>query len=203
MTRLTSLSVPTSNTTGRHWCGGTPPIAVYRDSFPTGIPIPKAPRSPRPRIRSPSVTTTAWSRKTRQWHRWWKCYSWAFKIQGRGKHTSGNSHLDVPFWPIGQHAIHIPQIIDRDIQTSEIQSSDGSQLGCLAKRLNRLSLFFSPQAWPPSPTCTPCPNVCWTNHTEETNLGFLKMKPKFSQALPTVGVYTIGASFSMLSARIL
>ena len=55
----TSLSVPTSNTTGRHCCGGTPPIAVYSANFPAGIPMPQAPRSPSPRILSPSVITTA------------------------------------------------------------------------------------------------------------------------------------------------
>ena len=60
----TSLFVPTSRTTGRHCWGGIPPIAVYNDNFPQGIPIPKAPRSPKPRIRSPSVTTTAWSWST-------------------------------------------------------------------------------------------------------------------------------------------
>src|SRR6218665_2225115 len=59
-TILTSLSVPTSRTTGRHAVGLTPPIAVYRASFPVGIPIPHAPRSPRPRILSPSVTTIAY-----------------------------------------------------------------------------------------------------------------------------------------------
>ena len=63
---LTSLSVPTSSTMGRHWLGGTPPMAVYRDSFPTGIPMPFAPRSPRPKIRSPSVTTTACNQKKKQ-----------------------------------------------------------------------------------------------------------------------------------------
>jgi len=36
-----------------------PAKAVYNDNLPTGIPIPHAPRSPRPRIRSPSVTTIA------------------------------------------------------------------------------------------------------------------------------------------------
>ena len=56
---LTSLLVPTSSTTGRHCCGGIPPIAVYRDSLPTGMPIPNAPKSPSPSILSPSVTTTA------------------------------------------------------------------------------------------------------------------------------------------------
>ncbi len=55
----TSLSVPTSSRMGRHCCGGIPPIAVYSASFPLGIPIPNAPRSPRPRILSPSVTTMA------------------------------------------------------------------------------------------------------------------------------------------------
>ena len=57
----TSLSQPTSKTTGRHCCGGTPPIAVYSDNFPMGIPMPNAPRSPNPRILSPSVMTTAYN----------------------------------------------------------------------------------------------------------------------------------------------
>jgi len=57
----TSLSQPTSKTTGRHCCGGTPPIAVYSDNFPIGIPMPNAPRSPNPRILSPSVMTTAYN----------------------------------------------------------------------------------------------------------------------------------------------
>jgi len=60
----TSLSVPTSNTTGRHCCGGTPPIAVYSANFPAGIPMPHAPRSPNPRILSPSVMTTAYMQTT-------------------------------------------------------------------------------------------------------------------------------------------
>ena len=55
------MSVPTSKTTGRQFCGGMPPIAVYSESLPTGIPIPLAPRSPKPRILSPSVTTIAYS----------------------------------------------------------------------------------------------------------------------------------------------
>eukprot|EP00960_Hanusia_phi_P060654 764576-Hanusia_phi.AAC.1 len=37
------------------------PAPVYKASFPTGIPIPFTPRSPSPRIRSPSVTTITWS----------------------------------------------------------------------------------------------------------------------------------------------
>lgn len=36
----TSLSVPTSITTGRHLSGLMPAQAVYRQSFPTGMPIP-------------------------------------------------------------------------------------------------------------------------------------------------------------------
>ena len=42
-------------------------MAVYRDSFPTGMPIPKAPKSPSPKILSPLVTTIAW-----QIHNEWK-----------------------------------------------------------------------------------------------------------------------------------
>jgi len=34
-----------------------PAQAVYSDSLPIGMPMPFAPRSPRPRMRSPSVTT--------------------------------------------------------------------------------------------------------------------------------------------------
>src|SRR5260221_5857235 len=33
------------------------PMSVYKDSFPIGIPMPPAPWSPMPRMRSPSVTT--------------------------------------------------------------------------------------------------------------------------------------------------
>ena len=51
------LFVPQSSMTGRHCVGWMPAQAVYRESLPTGMPIPFAPRSPRPRIRSPSVTT--------------------------------------------------------------------------------------------------------------------------------------------------
>jgi hypothetical protein len=36
-----------------------PARAVYRANLPTGIPMPHAPRSPSPRILSPSVTTMA------------------------------------------------------------------------------------------------------------------------------------------------
>jgi hypothetical protein len=46
-----------SRTTGRVPAGSTPPPAVYRFNFPTLIPIPPTPKSPRPRIRDPSVTT--------------------------------------------------------------------------------------------------------------------------------------------------
>jgi hypothetical protein len=34
-------------------------LPVYNCNFPTGIPIPKAPKSPKPKIRPPSVTTIA------------------------------------------------------------------------------------------------------------------------------------------------
>lgn len=61
--RLALFSVPTSKVIGRHWDGCTPASAVYRDSFPTGMPIPNTPRSPRPRMRSPSVTQIAWISK--------------------------------------------------------------------------------------------------------------------------------------------
>ena len=37
--------------------GWMPAQAVYSESLPTGIPMPLEPRSPRPRMRSPSVTT--------------------------------------------------------------------------------------------------------------------------------------------------
>ena len=52
-----SLLVPTSSMTGRHSVGWIPAQAVYSDNLPMGIPIPSAPRSPRPRILSPSVMT--------------------------------------------------------------------------------------------------------------------------------------------------
>ena len=55
--RRRAFSVPTSIVIGRHWCGGMPAQAVYSVSLPMGMPMPCAPRSPRPRIRSPSVTT--------------------------------------------------------------------------------------------------------------------------------------------------
>ena len=51
------LLVPTSNTIGSVRSGRMPPIAVYRESLPIGIPSPPAPWSPIPRMRSPSVTT--------------------------------------------------------------------------------------------------------------------------------------------------
>lgn len=40
MILLTGLSVPTSIHTGRHLSGRIPAQAVYKQSFPTGIPIP-------------------------------------------------------------------------------------------------------------------------------------------------------------------
>ena len=52
-----SVLVPTSKVMGNVWCGLIPARAVYNDSLPIGIPIPQAPKSPRPKIRSPSVTT--------------------------------------------------------------------------------------------------------------------------------------------------
>lgn len=42
---------------------------VYNCNLPTGIPIPNAPRSPRPRIRSPSVTTMALTCSSVQLHK--------------------------------------------------------------------------------------------------------------------------------------
>jgi len=51
------LFVPTSMVIGSAYAGCTPAHAVYRDNLPIGMPMPSAPRSPRPRMRSPSVTT--------------------------------------------------------------------------------------------------------------------------------------------------
>eukprot|EP00982_Pelagococcus_subviridis_P014409 31328-Pelagococcus_subviridis.AAC.7 len=42
------LSVPTSKHTGRHAAGSTPAQTVYRRIFPSAMPMPPAPRSPRP-----------------------------------------------------------------------------------------------------------------------------------------------------------
>ena len=56
---LTCVFVPTSRVMGKHWCGLIPARAVYSANFPTGMPIPYAPKSPSPRILSPSVTTMA------------------------------------------------------------------------------------------------------------------------------------------------
>ena len=67
--RSSSLSVPTSSITGSPRSGSSPPQAVYRVSLPIGIPIPWAPRSPRPRMRSPSVTTTTATRASGQLRR--------------------------------------------------------------------------------------------------------------------------------------
>ena len=53
------LSVPTSSETGRVIKGGIPAPAEYRASLPMAMPIPPAPRSPKPRIRSLSVATTS------------------------------------------------------------------------------------------------------------------------------------------------
>mmetsp|Transcript_10518 Transcript_10518/g.26102 ORF Transcript_10518/g.26102 Transcript_10518/m.26102 type:complete len:262 (-) Transcript_10518:257-1042(-) len=52
-----SLLVPTSRHSGRHTEGSTPAAAVYSVILPSLMPMPPAPRSPRPRMRSPSVTT--------------------------------------------------------------------------------------------------------------------------------------------------
>src|SRR6266436_3521624 len=41
---------------GSRPCGGTPAAAVYSCSFPIGMPMPLAPRSPRPRMRPALVT---------------------------------------------------------------------------------------------------------------------------------------------------
>ena len=51
------MSVPTSSETGSVRAGWMPHAAVYSASFPIGIAMPPAPWSPRPRIRSLSVTT--------------------------------------------------------------------------------------------------------------------------------------------------
>src|ERR1700729_1833964 len=64
--RSPELLVPTSRRTGNVRAGSIPPSAVYRDSFPIGIPMPPMPWSPRPRTRCPSVTTiTSTSRRGR------------------------------------------------------------------------------------------------------------------------------------------
>ena len=55
----TWLFVPTSRVMGKHWCGLMPARAVYSANLPTGMPMPHAPKSPSPRILSPSVTTMA------------------------------------------------------------------------------------------------------------------------------------------------
>ena len=49
-----SLLVPRSRVNGRVRSGRIPAQPVYNASFPTGIPIPLTPRSPKPRIREPS-----------------------------------------------------------------------------------------------------------------------------------------------------
>ena len=64
--RISARSHPTSICTGRQCLGDSPAHAVYRASLPIGIPIPFTPRSPRPRIRSPSVTTIAFTSVS-----WW------------------------------------------------------------------------------------------------------------------------------------
>ena len=51
------MSVPTSRLTGSVCAGWIPATAVYRASLPMGMPMPPAPWSPRPRIRSLSVAT--------------------------------------------------------------------------------------------------------------------------------------------------
>lgn len=56
---ITWLFVPTSSVIGKQYSGATPAKAVYKLNLPTGIPMPLQPRSPKPRIRSPSVTTIA------------------------------------------------------------------------------------------------------------------------------------------------
>src|SRR6201987_770159 len=54
--RYCSLLVPASRYIGRRYCGGTPAHAVYNCSLPIGMPMPLAPKSPRPRIRPELVT---------------------------------------------------------------------------------------------------------------------------------------------------
>jgi hypothetical protein len=51
------LLVPRSRVRGKVASGLMPAQAVYKDSLPTGIPIPFTPRSPRPKMRDPSVRT--------------------------------------------------------------------------------------------------------------------------------------------------
>ena len=51
------MSVPTSSTIGSVRAGSMPPMRVYSESLPIGMPMPPMPWSPRPRIRCPSVTT--------------------------------------------------------------------------------------------------------------------------------------------------
>jgi len=46
-----------SSVIGKHRSGSMPAHTVYKFNLPMGMPIPSAPRSPRPKMRSPSVTT--------------------------------------------------------------------------------------------------------------------------------------------------
>mmetsp|Transcript_7168 Transcript_7168/g.22304 ORF Transcript_7168/g.22304 Transcript_7168/m.22304 type:complete len:215 (+) Transcript_7168:1875-2519(+) len=59
--RNASFSVPTSMHTDITFLGSTPPNTVYNIDFPSQIPIPFAPKSPKPKIRSPSVTTATFT----------------------------------------------------------------------------------------------------------------------------------------------
>ena len=48
--------MPASMVMGSVQRGSTPASPEYSASFPTGMPMPLAPKSPRPKMRSPSVT---------------------------------------------------------------------------------------------------------------------------------------------------
>ncbi len=58
-------------------------LPVYNCNLPTGIPIPKAPRSPKPKIRSPSVTTIAFTCCSVQLHK--TSYIWPLSCIVRNK----------------------------------------------------------------------------------------------------------------------
>lgn len=94
-------------------CGLIPAAATYISSLPIGIPIPWTPRSPKPRIRLPSVRTimsTCHTKKNRK------------QYQKQGLTRGQSTHIGFPFylmsWPIVDHRHHLPFVLRTKIHTT-------------------------------------------------------------------------------------
>lgn len=184
MSSLTSLSVPTSSVTGKHCCGDMPPQAVYRASFPTGMPMPWQPRSPSPRILSPSVTHTA-------------CQSFSLSVQFTAVCFIWLEEITVPFflitgfwsWEHNEFIMKTKQLFSIFSNSSSSSLSYKIVNACFssveAKLSYALLTFLSQVA---NLIKLEIPALDWFYHTKRISCGTpeissRRMKPKISQHL--------------------